>query len=701
MATSTNNITAPEDYAILFSGGGSIKGNHTRYYDELKSLYLTLVTQRGVDPDNITILYADGEASSTLPSRNTHWYQDRAKVMDFLRGYNIPESIINDMNAWLKKLAVEPILSPQQADRLKDELSEARRFFKERQIPIEVNFKTTVDSERGLHFLTPDIFIASDLSFANQSKVLPASSEALRDVLTNRSTPSSLLNQIDDNDHLFVWTFDHGGITNSPGLEGDNLPLNYLRADGTTPTMEELSREYWADPALGNRANLTTWNGGDVKNQELSGWIAPVIQASGFTTLAYTQCFAGGMLEASRDQLASTQTHAYGMAAANAYETSKSDYFASQISKYLYDSNPTAKALFEFAKSNDKAAVQTAYPDNGGDRVPGKEHPWAFGGTNGEFKIFSGGDTQHPLEQAGIDLIDEMFGVDTQEFQQIDVRLREDSDIDLFAELRSVLGADIKIDAVSLADHGLIEENVGLIYTPVRDFYGQDSVIVRYTSMSGSSGTIQLNIEVEPVNDAPVAQDTFVSLDGDARRSVFSVDSQEGYLGDFDMDGDNPKVKYFSLPENGHLKKVGRNSFKYIPDPGFKGDDSFAYVISDGEAYSSAEVHISVDSGAFSHNASGFYQLASSDHDPIINPLRSADGSVLTDDESSRWNIIAAELDGTVYRLLLEGLGRRDGYYMVWDAGLDGTVFKQRDWVTAKQLHNKGYDTLFDRDFVV
>ena len=697
MAASTGNTTTPEDYAILFSGGGSVKSNYTRYYDQLKKLYETLINQRGVDPNNIYVLYANGEESSSQPSRNMD--DSEAEVVDFLRSYNVPESYIKDLKKWIGKLA-EPILSSQQLDNLRGDISGIKAYFKEKQIPIQIDFSTYVSQAEEQLFGELDVFISSDLSFASQSNFYPASPDALREVLANTTSPSSLLNQIDNKDHLFFWTFDHGGVSTPSSLEKEQT---YLKVDGEHPTLDELANrtEVWSDPALGNIANLTAWNGAKIENPDLADWIAPAIQASGFATLVYNQCFSGGMLEASRGQLASTDNHAYGMAAANAYETSKADSFPSQIELQLYNSNPTAGALFEFAKSNDEYAVQTPYPDNGGEREPGKEHPWAFGGTNGEFNVFSDGGSLHPLEQAGIDLIDDSLFDDSQESQQLDLRLPEDGALDLLAELIDYLGADIQIDAASLPDHGLIKTETSLIYAPVRDFFGEDSLIVRYSSSSQPAGTIQVNIEVEPVNDAPVAQDTFVTLDTGDRRAVFSVDSEVGYLGNFDMDGDKVSVKYFSAPENGRLKKTGKNSFQYRPDPGFKGDDSFAYVISDGEAFSTAEVQISVGAGSFSHDAFGFYQLESSDNDPIINPLRLGDGSVLTDDESSRWNIIAAERDGTVYRLLLEGLGRRDGMHMVWDAGLDGTVLKQRDWMTPNQLHNRGYNTLFDRDFIV
>ncbi len=49
-------------YAVLFSGGGDARNNHARYWNHLKFMYSTLVNTYGYDPENITVLYADGTA---------------------------------------------------------------------------------------------------------------------------------------------------------------------------------------------------------------------------------------------------------------------------------------------------------------------------------------------------------------------------------------------------------------------------------------------------------------------------------------------------------------------------------------------------------------------------------------------------------------------------------------------------------------
>lgn len=48
-----------DNFAILFSGGGDRSYNHSRYFNSLKGLYEVLVDQRGLEPENVVILYAN------------------------------------------------------------------------------------------------------------------------------------------------------------------------------------------------------------------------------------------------------------------------------------------------------------------------------------------------------------------------------------------------------------------------------------------------------------------------------------------------------------------------------------------------------------------------------------------------------------------------------------------------------------------
>jgi hypothetical protein len=48
------------NFVVLFSGGVNAANNHIRYYDNIKAMYLTIVGECNVRPENIYVLHADG-----------------------------------------------------------------------------------------------------------------------------------------------------------------------------------------------------------------------------------------------------------------------------------------------------------------------------------------------------------------------------------------------------------------------------------------------------------------------------------------------------------------------------------------------------------------------------------------------------------------------------------------------------------------
>lgn len=689
--------STPENYAVLFSSGGRVSNNNSRYHGSLKSLYGTLVEQRGLDPENIVILYADGD--SGRPNQNIDSsVVDRELADEF--GYL--ERLFDDANIGESSIELlwQMIANEYQNDDTK------KFIFSEREARDIENLKrrlekadgsikldsTTAPAQDGRGYLVKGrVFVTSDFEFARGSTILSATPDSLENVFLSGTSP---LSDMTDRDHLLFWTFDHGG------WNGKSLS-DFLNLDGETPTLKEYNNRLadWGNPAVGNLAVLTGW-GSDISNEELNAWIEPSVNRAGYTTLIYNQCYSGGMLEASRDLLSSAD-NAYGMAAANPYEVSLGYKFAESVKQVVAAGNPLAQDLFSQAKARDSFAVKDPYPANGGQgRVPEKEHPWAYGGTDGQFKVFAD-DTSESTDLGRPDLVfdDRLASVYSGDLISLD--LKEDQSLDLLSILSQQLG-EIEITAITFPANGILAGTSGLVYTPTYDFNGLDSLFVEYRlAGGGSSSVVKVSLQVDAVNDAPVAVDDHVALKAGDRSAIISIDDQPGFLDDYDNDFDTLRIANYSLPENGRLKKTGPQTFEYIPDKGFKGDDSFLYVVTDGELYSTAEVKISVGAGNFSHdNVYGNYELVSDGADPVINPLRRADGSVMSDDDSSRWNVIAAERKGNKYKLLLEGLDRRQGFFRVWDASLDGDLLKKRGWLSADAMNEKGYDDLFARDFV-
>lgn len=89
-------------------------------------------------------------------------------------------------------------------------------------------------------------------------------------------------------------------------------------------------------------------------------------------------------------------------------------------------------------------------------------------------------------------------------------------------------------------------------------------------------------------NAAPVAKgDTFSGMQGTSLTGNVLANDQ-------DPDGDTLRATLKWEPDSGKLEFKKDGSFVYVPAEGFYGKDEFAYVVSDGEATSSATVEIRI-----------------------------------------------------------------------------------------------------------
>jgi hypothetical protein len=136
-----------------------------------------------------------------------------------------------------------------------------------------------------------------------------------------------------------------------------------------------------------------------------------------------------------------------------------------------------------------------------------------------------------------------------------------------------------------------------ILYTPNPDWYGSTSTL-HYTirdALDAYSTTAWIHITVNPVNDAPVANDDAYIVDED---TVLQIDASAGVLAnDADVDGDILQAELVSGPVSGVLTLNPDGSFTYMPDLNFWGTDSFTYVVTDGFLASNvAIVAITIDS---------------------------------------------------------------------------------------------------------
>ena len=135
----------------------------------------------------------------------------------------------------------------------------------------------------------------------------------------------------------------------------------------------------------------------------------------------------------------------------------------------------------------------------------------------------------------------------------------------------------------------LLDGNDDLVYTPNANFNGVDTFA--YTVTDGALvANAEVKIDVESVNDAPIAVDDLVSTDEDTNAAI----PLAGLLGnDSDLDS-SPTIDSFTQPANGTVTTGLTGDYVYTPKANFNGADTFTYTITDGTATDTATVTIVV-----------------------------------------------------------------------------------------------------------
>ena len=135
----------------------------------------------------------------------------------------------------------------------------------------------------------------------------------------------------------------------------------------------------------------------------------------------------------------------------------------------------------------------------------------------------------------------------------------------------------------------LLDGNDDLVYTPNANFNGVDTFA--YTVTDGALvANAEVKIDVESVNDVPIAVDDLVSTDEDTNAAI----PLAGLLGnDSDLDS-SPTIDSFTQPANGTVTTGLTGDYVYTPKANFNGTDTFTYTITDGTATDTATVTITV-----------------------------------------------------------------------------------------------------------
>ncbi|GAB5388064.1 MAG: tandem-95 repeat protein [Alphaproteobacteria bacterium] len=124
-------------------------------------------------------------------------------------------------------------------------------------------------------------------------------------------------------------------------------------------------------------------------------------------------------------------------------------------------------------------------------------------------------------------------------------------------------------------------------YTADEDFFGTETFT--YSVSDGDqTDTATATITVNPINDAPVAEDDSFTTDEDVSLSD-TVATNDG-----DPEEDPVTFSLVTDVVNGDLTFNADGSFSYTPDTNVNGSDSFTYRISDGDLTDTATVSITI-----------------------------------------------------------------------------------------------------------
>ncbi|EJL6735387.1 tandem-95 repeat protein [Vibrio alginolyticus] len=125
-------------------------------------------------------------------------------------------------------------------------------------------------------------------------------------------------------------------------------------------------------------------------------------------------------------------------------------------------------------------------------------------------------------------------------------------------------------------------------YTPNDNYYGTDSFTYIVTS-GGVSESTTVNVDVTPVNDAPVANDDIAVTDEDTPVTIDVLPN------DTDIDGDTLSIQSASVPSDQGTVEIVDGKLVFTPAENFHGDAEITYTVTDGALTDQATVNVTVN----------------------------------------------------------------------------------------------------------
>ncbi|EJL6382733.1 tandem-95 repeat protein, partial [Vibrio parahaemolyticus] len=151
-------------------------------------------------------------------------------------------------------------------------------------------------------------------------------------------------------------------------------------------------------------------------------------------------------------------------------------------------------------------------------------------------------------------------------------------------------GKVVSLDINNGPANGTVSVNPdgSVTYTPNDNYVGKDTFTYVVTS-GGVSESITVNVDVTPVNDAPVAKDDTAITDEDTPVTIDVLPN------DTDIDGDKLSIQSATVPEAQGKVEIVDGKLVFTPAENFNGHAEITYTVTDGQLTDAAKVTVTVN----------------------------------------------------------------------------------------------------------
>jgi hypothetical protein len=373
------------------------------------------------------------------------------------------------------------------------------------------------------------------------SRVQAATADALE------TTLGDLSDLVDGNDHFFFWSYDHGGGSLNPATEGEEV--------------------------------LKGWHS-DISDEQLAAWLGGVDQ--GWRTYAFTQCYAGGMLDNLLDGDGELGAQQFGMSATTHYEASYGDSFAAALTGGLEQGYRYTGDVYEYTLTHDARATDGEGPV-AGDPVYGVEHPWSVGES---FPIFhdpnsAGGPVLHEVDPLEYDLVNDRIDITYDMLVAASDATDPDGDALVF-RVAEVLDGTLTVDGQPVSP-GVTQLRYGQTLRWVRPG-GTLGEVNAFTvelldDQLAASDAVAVPVRIGQITGTPAAENDLAEVSPQTGEAVIDVLANDrtsaGQSGT-----ERLTVKSVGVALHGDVELLG-GEVVYKATPGFTGTDVFTYIVVD------------------------------------------------------------------------------------------------------------------------